>query len=89
MVKIRHTGSSKRARVISGAGSPDTAKQLINPSRLTHDANFSRILPREMDRLVREGLFEPDGNGSYRITEKGRAKLVELEGDQNAPGKRR
>lgn len=72
------------------AGVTGTVKGLLSPSRRTHEANFSMILPREMDRLVRIGLFEPDGNGSYRITAKGRTKLAELEGNPtNAPGKRR
>ena len=70
----------RNKRTFYHSGVAGTLKGLITPNPRTHDANFSRILPRKMAQLVAEGLFEPDGNGSYRITEKGRAKLAELEG---------
>lgn len=60
-------------------GASGTVKQLVNPHPATHEANFRLILPKAMDQLVKDGLFEPDGQGSYRITKKGRQKLAELE----------
>lgn len=67
------------------SGSIDTARGLLDwmqnqvgrPAR-GHDANFDRILPTQMAKLLRDGLFEPDGHGSYRITELGRRRLEEL-----------
>ena len=70
----------RNKRTFYHAGVTGTFKGLIKPNPRTHDANFSLVLPRKMAQLVAEGLFEPDGNGSYRITEKGRTKLAELEG---------
>ena len=61
------------------SGAASTVKGLLTPGRRSKTANFDQVLPRKMAQLVAEGLFEPDGNGSYRITEKGRAKLAELE----------
>lgn len=57
----------------------DTAAQLLNPSRRDHEPRFDKILPRQMADLVKRGLFEPDGQGSYRITALGRAHLRALE----------
>lgn len=64
------------------SGTAGTTKLLVTPSRRTHDANFRRILPSAMKKMMEEGLFEPDGEGSYRITQKGLQKLVELEQEE-------
>ena len=39
-----------------------------------HEANFSKILPSTMKKLVENGWFAPVGN-TYKITEKGRQFL--------------
>lgn len=45
-----------------------------------HHANFTRILPKQMEKLLAEGLFVRDENveGGYRITPLGRQKLKEF-----------
>ena len=61
----------------------DTASGLVNPTR-SHAADFRRIGPNAMARLVAEGLFEKLsddelGRPQYRITKLGRARLRALE----------
>ena len=70
----------RNRRAHSGTGSPSTIKALVTPSRQSHAANFKRILPSAMAKLVEQGLFEPcsDEEGGYRITAKGRAILDDL-----------
>jgi hypothetical protein len=74
-MKTRRTTNFRR---FCGSGAPSTVVQLIRPGRNTHEANFRRILPGAMDKLVEEGLFERDGD-SYKITLLGQQRLVELE----------
>jgi DNA-binding PadR family transcriptional regulator len=55
-----------------------TAKQTVRTTGTRgHDADFSRILPSTMKKLVEDGLFEP-WEGSYRITDKGRRVLKQI-----------
>lgn len=63
-------------------GTRNTANGLVgnavgNKER-SHEASFDKILPSAMDKLIADGLFEPDGNGSYKITELGKAHLKSL-----------
>ena len=75
----------KRQHVHTGAKT--TIQQLLDGATtghhsLSHDANFKRILPQAMAKLVAEGLFEPDGLGSYKITAKGREVLKRMETEE-------
>lgn len=51
-------------------------------SERTNVPNFKAILPRQMAKLVADGLFVADASaeGGYRITELGKAHLKSLEG---------
>lgn len=62
------------------ASTANTASGLINPPKHSGRPDFSKILPKAMDKLVADGLFEPDGldeNGMpmYKITKLGLATL--------------
>jgi uncharacterized protein with ATP-grasp and redox domains len=50
-------------------------------SRRDSEPNFRKILPSAVQKMVEQGLFveDPGADGGYRITEKGRAVLAELE----------
>lgn len=80
----RLRGHTKRNRVYSGGSSvKSTEAGLVRPTR-SHAADFRRILPGQMDKLVAEGLFErlPHdelGRPQYRITDKGRQVLKDME----------
>jgi hypothetical protein len=60
-----------------------TIKHLIKPSPAGHHANFKKILPSAMAKLIAEGLFVVDDTieGGYRITQKGREKLADLQNE--------
>ena len=66
------------------SGSSSTLKQLFGGTK-GHVPRFDLILPRQMDELVAQGYFKPDGRNphgklNYKITEKGLKYLKELEG---------
>ncbi len=54
-------------------------KGLLGVERGRH-ANFDRILPKQMEKLLTEGLFVRDENveGGYRITPLGMKRLKEF-----------
>jgi hypothetical protein len=61
---------------------PGTMKQLtasVTGRTRQKVTRFDKILPTAMDKLLAEGLFEPDGEGSYKITRLGLSRLKELE----------
>jgi ribosomal protein S19E (S16A) len=63
-----------------GSSIAGTVKQLLGltTNKRSHEANFSRILPKAMDKLVEEGLFQKTKDG-YEITPKGLGYLRNLE----------
>lgn len=62
-----------------GSNVAGTVKQLIGLTiSKGHDANFTRILPKTMDKLVAEGLFIKIDD-TYQITEKGKKILKDFE----------
>lgn len=72
-----------RKRTGQAAKSKSTAQGLINPTR-SHAADFRKIMPSQMDKLVEQGLFTRQSNDElgrpvYTITKLGRAYLKALE----------
>lgn len=74
--------SDSRHHAHTGGGRSGTVQQLarLQGGTCHHEANFRRILPSAMKKLVADGLFEPDNNGEYKITKLGLAHLKSLEG---------
>ena len=65
--------------VTNNIGLQSHLPNLVGGRRRTQNvANFGVVLPRKMDQLVAQGLFEP-WEGTYRITKAGMEKLKELE----------
>lgn len=77
-----HQGANGARRREFGSHAAGTVKQLVRPTSRGHGPRFDRVLPGMMKRLVAEGLFVADASadGGYRITERGRARLREIEG---------
>ncbi len=70
--------ANKKHKTHTGGAATQQLVQL-HGGAASHEANFRRILPSAMAKLLADGLFEPDGMGSYKITAKGEAKLKELD----------
>ena len=79
MIKPRTSNSHRRRHHTGHARS--FLQDIVSPLRYGHEANFKRILPSAMAKLVDEGLFVADASveGGYRITDLGKARLRALE----------
>jgi len=67
----------KSRRAANGKGIVKDLVQVVARG-MNHECNFSLIMPRQMDKLVADGLFERH-DGTYRITDKGRKFLATVE----------
>jgi hypothetical protein len=78
-----HKKGLKANRHYNSVNVKSTLEASINPTR-SHAADFRRIGPQAMDKLVRAGLFvrlphDELGRPQYKITAKGLAVLAEEE----------